>query len=165
VFAPETMARNVAVALALLFAGANADVYTSTFNMKLSDTLPGNLLPQFKFQLGSIEGGSLYVNNGGGTGEVNPYTPFDTAPDEIWDHASTDLRAPSLPYLLQDQVSGLLFYFPNCFLLYLSTPFPFVCWLIGYSALTNIYCNIYINSGLVIVKTPMYQPLRTRMID
>jgi hypothetical protein len=31
------------------------------------------------------------------------YVPFDTAPDEIWDHASQDLRAPSLPYLLQDQ--------------------------------------------------------------
>jgi hypothetical protein len=58
---------------------------------------------QFKFQLGSIEGGSLDVKLGGGPGTANPYVPFDTAPDEIWDHASTDLRAPSMPYLLQDQ--------------------------------------------------------------
>ena len=58
---------------------------------------------QFKFQLGEIEGGSLEVKLGGGPGAANPYTPFDTAPAEIWDHASPDLRAPSLPYLLQDQ--------------------------------------------------------------
>jgi hypothetical protein len=53
--------------------------------------------------LGAIEGGSLDVKLGGGPGDTNPYVPFDTAPDEIWDHASTDLRAPSMPYLLQDQ--------------------------------------------------------------
>jgi hypothetical protein len=31
-------------------------VYNASYNMMLSETLPGNLLPQFKFQLGSIEG-------------------------------------------------------------------------------------------------------------
>ena len=34
---------SVVLALAL---GAQADVYDSAFNMLLSDTLPGNLLPQ-----------------------------------------------------------------------------------------------------------------------
>mmetsp|Transcript_25522 Transcript_25522/g.52321 ORF Transcript_25522/g.52321 Transcript_25522/m.52321 type:complete len:686 (+) Transcript_25522:83-2140(+) len=93
----------VAAIIVVVTTFATALVEEGTYNLLLSDTLPGNLLPQFKFQLGAIEGGSLDVKLGGGPGDQNPYVPFDTAPDEIWDHASTDLRAPSMPYLLQDQ--------------------------------------------------------------
>ena len=89
--------------LALHPYGVIGGVTEDSYNMKVSETLPGNLLPQFKFMLTDVEGGGLAVPFGGGAGEPRPYTPFDTAPEEIWDHASPDLRAPSLPYLLQDQ--------------------------------------------------------------
>ena len=78
-------------------------VYSDTYRMAVSETLPSNLLPNFKFMLTEVEGGAAAVPFGGGPGEPRPYEPFDTAPEEIWDHASTDLRSPSLPYLLQDQ--------------------------------------------------------------
>ena len=69
-------------------------------------TLPitpiGNLLPNFLFQQGSIEGGSIGVKIGGGRGEPHPFVPDDTCTDDIFDGAMEDMRSPQLPYLTQD---------------------------------------------------------------
>lgn len=67
-----------------------------------SDTLPGNLLPGFLFMQGSIEGGSVGVNIGGGRGNPHPFNPDDSCTDDIFDGAMTDMRSPQLPYLTQD---------------------------------------------------------------
>ncbi len=93
-------------ALALLCtqrAAATTAVDHSEYTLAVSEVYPGNLLPQFRFQLGVVEGGSSAVAIGGGTLEPNPFVPDDTCPAEIWDHASLDLRAPQLPHLSQDQ--------------------------------------------------------------
>ena len=50
-----------------------------------------------------VEGGSTSVAIGGGTPRRAPFTPGDSCPPEIWDHASPDLHAPNLPYLTQDR--------------------------------------------------------------
>ena len=67
-----------------------------------SETLPGNLLPNFMFMQGSIEGGSVGVKLGGGRGTPKPFTPDDSCTDDIFDGAMTDMRSPQLPYLTQD---------------------------------------------------------------
>jgi len=67
-----------------------------------SETLPGNLLPNFLFQQGSIEGGSVGVKIGGGKGTPKPFSPDDSCGDDIFDGAMTDMRSPQLPYLTQD---------------------------------------------------------------
>jgi len=67
-----------------------------------SETLPGNLLPNFLFQQGSIEGGSVGVKIGGGRGTPKPFSPDDSCGDDIFDGAMTDMRSPQLPYLTQD---------------------------------------------------------------
>lgn len=67
-----------------------------------SETLPGNLLPNFLFMQGSIEGGSVGVNIGGGRGTKKPFTPDDTCTDDIFEGAMEDMRSPQLPYLTQD---------------------------------------------------------------
>ena len=71
--------------------------------MKVSTVAPGNLLPQFRFMLSQVEGGSSKVNIGGGLPPPDPYIPGDSSPDFMWDHASPDLHAPNMPYLTQDQ--------------------------------------------------------------
>mmetsp|Transcript_28353 Transcript_28353/g.62805 ORF Transcript_28353/g.62805 Transcript_28353/m.62805 type:complete len:740 (-) Transcript_28353:392-2611(-) len=68
-----------------------------------SETLPGNLLPNFMFQQGGIEGGSVGVNFGGGRGSPHPFTPDDSCGDDIFEGAMEDMRSPQLPYLTQDQ--------------------------------------------------------------
>ena len=80
-----------------------AKVSESTYPLKVSDTLPGNLLPSYKFMLVQVEGGSTAVPLGGGDVPPSPFVPDDSCPDEIWDHASKDLHAPQLPHLTQDQ--------------------------------------------------------------
>lgn len=50
-------------------------------NVINSDTLPGNLFPNFLFQQGSIEGGSIGVKIGGGRGNPRPFVPDDTCGD------------------------------------------------------------------------------------
>ena len=67
-----------------------------------SETKPGNLLPQFLFMQGSIEGGSVGVPIGGGRGNKRPFTPDDSCGDDIFDGALEDERSPQLPYLTQD---------------------------------------------------------------
>jgi hypothetical protein len=67
-----------------------------------SDTLPGNLLPNFMFMQGSIEGGSVGVKIGGGRGAPRPFIPDDSCTDDIFDGAMEDTRSPQLPYLTQD---------------------------------------------------------------
>eukprot|EP01038_Epipyxis_sp_PR26KG_P014959 gene14959-20124_t len=67
-----------------------------------SETLPGNLLPNFLFQQGSIEGGSVGVKIGGGRGVAKPFTPDDSCGDDIFDGAMEDMRSTQLPYLTQD---------------------------------------------------------------
>ena len=44
--------------LAVGDASSTAQVSNSTYNILLSETLPGNLLPKFKFMLGVVEGDS-----------------------------------------------------------------------------------------------------------
>lgn len=77
-------------------------VQESSMNILNSDTLPGNLLPNFLFQQGSIEGGSVGVKTGGGRGIAKPFSPDDSCGDDIFDGAMTDMRSPQLPYLTQD---------------------------------------------------------------
>ena len=67
-----------------------------------TETMPGNLLPGFLFMQGSIEGGSVGVNIGGGRGEPHAFTPDDSCTDDIFEGAMTDMRSPQLPYLTQD---------------------------------------------------------------
>lgn len=67
-----------------------------------SETLPGNLLPGFMFMQGSIEGGSVGVNIGGGKGTPHPFNPDDGCGDDIFDGAMEEMRSPQLPYLTQD---------------------------------------------------------------
>lgn len=83
------------------FAESNT-VSMSTMSVINSDTLPGNLLPNFMFQQGSIEGGSVGVKIGGGRGTPKPFSPDDSCGDDIFDGAMTDMRSPQLPYLTQD---------------------------------------------------------------
>jgi hypothetical protein len=89
----------------VLFAAAAAAAPTlsnGTLPLKVSATRPGNLLPAFRFQLSQVEGGSNAVRIGGGLPAALPFVPDDSAPEQIWDHASADLHAPNLPYLAQD---------------------------------------------------------------
>jgi len=79
-----------------------AKVEKSSMNILNSDTLPGNLLPNFLFQQGSIEGGSVGVKIGGGRGTAKPFSPDDSCGDDIFEGAMEDMRSPQLPYLTQD---------------------------------------------------------------
>lgn len=88
-----------------LVAAAAPTVSFGTYELKLSETAPGNLLPSFKFMDGAVEGGSSKIPIGGGTPPLNPFVPSDGCPFDIWNHASPDLSAPNLPYLTQDQWS------------------------------------------------------------
>lgn len=79
-----------------------AVLYESTKEIINSETLPGSLLPNFLFQQGSIEGGSVGVKIGGGRGTAKPFSPDDSCGDDIFDGAMDDMRSPQLPYLTQD---------------------------------------------------------------
>ena len=67
-----------------------------------SETLPGSLLPNFMFLQGSIEGGEVGVNIGGGKGEKIVYMPDDSCGEDIFEGLMEDKRSPQLPYLTQD---------------------------------------------------------------
>jgi hypothetical protein len=86
-------------------AAAFPTISNGSIPLKVSKTAAGNLLPQFRFQLSQVEGGSNAVNIGGGLPPKSPFLPTDSAPEVIWDHASGDLHAPNLPYLTQDDWS------------------------------------------------------------
>lgn len=79
-----------------------AKIARNDINVLNSETLPGNLLPNFLFMQGSIEGGSIGVKIGGGRGEPRPFVPDDTCTDDIFEGAMEDMRSPQLPYLTQD---------------------------------------------------------------
>lgn len=81
---------------------STATLKQSTMNILNSDTLPGSLLPNFMFQQGSIEGGSVGVKIGGGRGTPKPFAPDDSCGDDIFEGAMEDMRSPQLPYLTQD---------------------------------------------------------------
>lgn len=85
-----------------LVGGEISTVKSSSINVLNSETLPGNLLPNFMFQQGSIEGGSVGVIIGGGRGTAKPFKPDDTCTDDIFEGAMEDMRSPQLPYLTQD---------------------------------------------------------------
>ena len=93
------------LAICYLFSPSQAvpTVSAGTLPLKVSRVAPGNLLPQFRFMLSQVEGGSSKVNIGGGTVPKSPYIPGDSSPEFMWDHASPDLHAPNLPYLTQDE--------------------------------------------------------------
>jgi hypothetical protein len=46
------------------------DIRNGTLRLKMSEVLPGNILPQFLFQQAQAEGGSTGVKIGGGKGAV-----------------------------------------------------------------------------------------------
>ena len=48
-----------------LAAEAKTSIYRSNYTLAVSETLPGSLLPSFRFQLSQVEGGSLAVPIGG----------------------------------------------------------------------------------------------------
>lgn len=93
----------VATAACVGAVSAGVDIKQAKMNILNSDTLPGNLLPNFMFQQGSIEGGSVGVKIGGGRGTPKPFVPDDSCGDDIFEGAMTDMRSPQLPYLTQDQ--------------------------------------------------------------
>lgn len=74
----------------------------SKINVLNSETLDGNLLPNFLFMQGAIEGGSIGVNIGGGKGTLLPFVPDESCGDDMFERPNPDLRAPQLPYLSQD---------------------------------------------------------------
>lgn len=81
---------------------STATLKSSKMKVLNSETLEGNLLPNFLFQQGSIEGGSVGVKIGGGRGVAKPFMPDDSCGDDIFDGAMDDMRSPQLPYLTQD---------------------------------------------------------------
>jgi len=89
------------LALPILCASA-IKLEQSSINIMESKTLPGNMLPNFLFQQGSIEGGSIGVKIGGGRGAPKPFVPDDSCGDDIFEGAMEDERSPQLPYLTQD---------------------------------------------------------------
>ncbi len=91
-----------ALSFLLATAAAAPTISNGTLPLKMSATAAGNLLPQFRFLLTQVEGGSNAVNIGGGLPTKLPFVPADNAPEVIWDHASEDLHAPNLPYLSLD---------------------------------------------------------------
>jgi hypothetical protein len=82
---------------------ADTVITTSSINLLMSETLPGNLLPGFLFLQGAEEGGSTKIPIGGGRGSPEPFIPPDTCSDDIFEGANPDLRSPQLPYLTQDE--------------------------------------------------------------
>lgn len=86
----------------LILSSSSMEIKKSKISIINSNTLPGNLLPQFLFQQGSIEGGSIGVKIGGGKGTPTPFLPDDSCGDDIFDGAMEDMRSPQLPYLTQD---------------------------------------------------------------
>jgi hypothetical protein len=84
-------------------AGGDSEVFVSSIDIVESAVLPGNVLPQFMFSQGSVEGGATHVFIGGGRGTPRPFTPDDSNPEDIFEGAMKDTRSPQLPYLTQDQ--------------------------------------------------------------
>lgn len=82
---------------------SDISVYKSSMTILNSETKPGNLLPNFLFQQGSVEGGSVGVTIGGGRGTPKPFIPDDSCGSDIFEGAMEDERSPQLPYLTQDQ--------------------------------------------------------------
>lgn len=90
------------LAASLSVACSQTKIYSAKKTIMNSDTLPGSLLPNFLFQQGSIEGGSVGVKIGGGRGDPHPFIPDDSCGDDIFEGAMEDMRSPQLPYLTQD---------------------------------------------------------------
>jgi len=93
------------VALVLIgttFANAKISISKSKLSIMNSETKPGNLLPQFMFMMGSVEGGNVGVAIGGGRGTAKPFIPDDSCGDDIFDGAMEEERSAQLPYLTQD---------------------------------------------------------------
>lgn len=74
----------------------------TSLSLKMSETLPGNLLPNFLFMQGAVEGAIGQVVLGGGRGKELPFIPDDSCGDDMFEGANPDLRSPQLPYLTQD---------------------------------------------------------------
>jgi len=87
---------------AVAAAAAATTVRWSQMELLMSETKPGNVLPQYLFLQGAEEGGKGGVNIGGGRGTPLPFEPDDSCDDDIFDGANPDLRSPQLPYLSQD---------------------------------------------------------------
>merc|ERR1719223_385597 len=96
------MLQTISVALLLVSNVGATVVKKEKINAINSETLPGNILPQFLFQQGAIEGGSVGVTIGGDKGTTKPFTPDDSCGDDIFEGAMDDMRSPQLPYLTQD---------------------------------------------------------------
>ncbi len=93
--------------LCLCSCNANVSIRKDSMSIINSETLPGNLLPNFLFMQGSIEGGSVGVKIGGGRGTPKPFQPDDSCTDDIFENAMQDMRSPQLPYLTQGRFSSL----------------------------------------------------------
>jgi hypothetical protein len=91
------------ISFSLAFVIDEVKIYQSSIEIMDSKVKPGNLLPSFMFQQGSIEGGSVGVTIGGGRGVPKPFQPDDGCGDDIFEGAMEDERSPQLPYLSQDQ--------------------------------------------------------------
>ena len=72
--------------------------------VKLSSTGPSSTLPAFLFMAEGEEGGNLWTGFGfdGGRGKPNPFLAKTSCPDDVFENASPDLRAPKLPWRLQE---------------------------------------------------------------
>lgn len=92
----------LAAFVGLPLAASLAEVRQEKMKLIYSETAPGNLLPNFMFMQGSIEGGSVGVKIGGGRGTPHPFLPDDSCGDDIFEGAMEDMRSPQLPYLTQD---------------------------------------------------------------
>lgn len=98
----QTLVLVAFVALVVLQAEAQQSISRGKLKLINSETKPGNLLPQFMFQQGSIEGGGIGLKIGGGRGTPHAFNPDDSCGDDIFEGAMEDMRSPQLPYLTQD---------------------------------------------------------------
>ena len=80
----------------LVLVSSATTIQKETISITNSKVLPGNLLPQFLFSQGKVEGGNV-VKIGGGRGTAIPFVPDDSCPNDIFDNANEDLRSPQLP--------------------------------------------------------------------
>lgn len=97
------VAAALTVTLVMAAQGSKPTITKTAINIIDSPVLPGNILPQFMFMQGAVEGATGNVALGGGRGTPRPFNPDDSNGPDIFEGGMEDMRSPQLPYLTQDQ--------------------------------------------------------------
>ena len=82
----------------------NATVAWDVERIRVSSTGPSSTLPYFFFMSANVEGGSLYTgyNFTGGRGQPDLWNARTSCPDDVFENTMEDMRAPQLPWRLQE---------------------------------------------------------------